>query len=69
MQDEPDLYCDDDGLEASCGGSGVLNCFCGGDFCCCGNMGEVECYGCADCNWGDPDGDYCDDVAELGGEG
>jgi hypothetical protein len=35
-------------LEESCGGTGVLNCFCGGDFCVCG-MEEMPCYGCEDC--------------------
>lgn len=38
-----------EGLEQRCGGMGVLNCFCGGDLCVCGNFGEVECFGCPDC--------------------
>ena len=33
----------------TCGGSRFLNCICGGDFCVCHNHGEVECFGCPDC--------------------
>ena len=39
-----------EGLEVSCGGSGVRSCRCGGDNCCCGNFGEAECEGCPDCD-------------------
>lgn len=49
----PDPYSD------RCGGTGHLDCFCGGDFCVCHNHGEVECPGCPDCE-GDDD-DYMDD--------
>jgi hypothetical protein len=33
-----------------CGGAGYIECFCGGDQCVCHNHGEVECFGCADCD-------------------
>lgn len=33
----------------SCGGTGTLDCICGGDFCVCHNHGEAECEGCPDC--------------------
>lgn len=42
----------------SCHGTGVMECYCGGDLCVCHNHGEVECGGCADCE--DDDG-YDDD--------
>jgi hypothetical protein len=48
-------------LDSTCGGLGVLTCYCGGDLCICHNHGEVECLGCADC-----DNDDCDD--ETSGE-
>lgn len=50
-----DEMCDMTCLDRSCGGTGSLNCECGGDFCVCHNHGEVECPGCEDC---DPDDDY-----------
>ena len=50
----------DDGLSDSCGGTGILVCLCGGDFCVCHNHGEVECGGCEDC---DGDGDLDDEGA------
>lgn len=46
-------------LESRCGGSGVVNCFCGGDFCVCHNHGESECLGCPDCE--EEDDDYYDE--------
>ena len=51
------------GLEETCGDSGVLNCFCGGDLCVCHNHGEVECPGCEECGgddeaWDDYDGEW-----------
>jgi hypothetical protein len=49
-----------DGLDDTCGGTGILHCYCGGDFCCCGNFGEVECPGCEDCE-GDEFDDWDDD--------
>lgn len=49
-------------LEESCGGTGVLHCFCGGDFCACELGGEYPCDGCEDCN---PDGDGWDDDDDL----
>lgn len=50
----------DDDLEESCGGSGVLHCFCGGDLCVCHHHGEAECHGCEDCET-DDDSCYDDD--------
>lgn len=44
-----------------CGGNGYMHCYCGGDFCCCGNGGEIECYGCEDC---ERDDDY-DDIPPV----
>lgn len=43
-----DLF-DDSGLEESCGGTGYVHCFCGGDLCACHNHGETECPGCDEC--------------------
>lgn len=34
----------------TCGGTGFLDCVCGGDFCICHHHGETECFGCVDCN-------------------
>lgn len=39
-----------------CGGHGYMTCYCGGDQCYCGNQGEIECFGCVDC---DRDDDEC----------
>ena len=50
---EKDPYCAP--IEGTCGGSGYLTCLCGGDFCVCHNHGEVECFGCPDCESGDDD--------------
>lgn len=36
-------------LDTRCRGTGVLYCHCGGDLCVCHHHGEVDCYGCADC--------------------
>lgn len=33
-------------IRRTCGGTGHVDCLCGGDFCVCHNHGEVECYGC-----------------------
>lgn len=49
----------DDVYSQNCGGSGYLECECGGDFCVCHHHGEVECEGCEDCD--DTDYDWCDD--------
>ena len=40
---------DDSGLDDTCGGTGSLQCVCGGDFCVCHYHGETECPGCEDC--------------------
>lgn len=37
-------------VEGTCGGTGMLDCHCGGDQCGCHNHGEVECFGCEDCS-------------------
>lgn len=60
-----DLF-DDDGLEASCGGSGELNCYCGGDFCVCHHHGEAQCWGCGDCMAEVDDEPPCDDEEDDG---
>ena len=33
----------------TCGGTGYIPCFCGGDGCCCHHHGGIECDGCDDC--------------------
>ena len=56
---------DDSGKENGCGGTGIVRCECGGDFCVCHHHGEVECYGCEDCDRGeDGDSDDGDDWPE-----
>lgn len=35
--------------DRGCGGTGSINCYCGGDLCVCGNNGSIECDGCEDC--------------------
>lgn len=54
------------GLQASCGGIGVLHCYCGGDFCVCHYHGETDCPGCRDCQT-DPGFEpfYDSDCSEL----
>lgn len=48
--------------EGGCGGSGLIDCYCGGDFCVCHNHGEYECPGCDDCDdREDEDNDYYDE--------
>jgi len=56
-----------DDLDATCGGSGVLHCHCGGDLCVCHWHGETPCDGCPDCEFDDDDFDYPDDDDPLGG--
>lgn len=53
---------DDEGLDATCGGSGTLICHCGGDLCVCHHHGETECPGCEHCTEleGDDDGPFED---------
>ena len=50
---------DESGLPLSgCGGSGFIECECGGDMWVCHHHGEVECPGCEDCDdpdWDDPE--------------
>lgn len=52
---KPSELFDDSGLPRTCGGMGVLNCECGGDLCVCHHHGEVDCYGCEDCEGDDDD--------------
>ena len=42
----------------NCGGTGYVDCKCGGDNCVCHHHGEVECDGCQDCDPADADDDY-----------
>lgn len=44
-------------IHGGCGGMGILNCICGGDLCVCHNHGEVECFGCPDCEDREDDDD------------
>jgi hypothetical protein len=44
-------------MPSRCGGSGYMECDCGGDLCVCHNHGEMECFGCPDCE-GDADDDF-----------
>lgn len=32
-----------------CGGTKIVECFCGGDFCACAVQGIGDCEGCVDC--------------------
>lgn len=41
-----------------CGGTGTVDCLCGGDFCVCHNHGSVECDGCLDCDFDDEDQEH-----------
>ncbi len=40
-----------------CGGSGRIQCYCGGDFCACHHHGSYECPGCDECCTDDDYGD------------
>lgn len=41
---------DDDGLDSDCGGTGYVDCYCGGDLCVCHHHGQqVDCPGCDSC--------------------
>jgi hypothetical protein len=54
---------DDALFDQPCGGSGYLDCYCGGDQCVCHHHGqEVECPGCEDCRLNDDDRDDDDDA-------
>lgn len=48
-------------VAGGCGGTGMVNCYCGGDQCVCHNHGEIECPGCWDCEGGFDDGQDDDD--------
>jgi len=49
---------DDSGLQDGCGGTGRVECFCGGDICICHHHGQsTECPGCDEC----PERDEYDD--------
>jgi hypothetical protein len=51
------------------GGTGLVECFCAGDFCACSLQGEAPCEGCEECrsDW-DDDGDEDDEFEEALGE-
>jgi hypothetical protein len=51
---------------SGCGGTGMVNCYCGGDQCVCHNHGEMECLGCGDCDNEDDcgDDDYWNDLIQ-----
>lgn len=50
-----------DFLDSTCGGTGTLYCYCGGDNCVCELNGEMDCDGCRDCqDCDDADDDYED---------
>lgn len=36
-------------MSSGCGGSGLVECFCAGDFCACSIKGTGACEGCSDC--------------------
>jgi hypothetical protein len=52
---------DDSDADEGCGGSGTLQCYCGGDQCVCHHHGEYECPGCEDCEHEDDDDDLDED--------
>ena len=52
---------DDSGLDTRCGGTGELQCHCGGDLCVCHHHGATECFGCPDCEDQEEDEDYGDE--------
>ena len=47
--------------EGGCGGSGIINCECGGEFCVCHHHGEYECPGCDECKGDEDDYDWSDE--------
>lgn len=48
-----------------CAGTGTIHCRgCGGDLCVCRCGGEMECYGCEDCDFGEAD-EYDPEQAEI----
>ena len=57
---EADPHFSDD-LPSRCGGSGSLDCRCGGDLCVCHWHGSIDCDGCPDCREYDEDDDYTDE--------
>ncbi|MAT84079.1 MAG: hypothetical protein CMD39_07290 [Gammaproteobacteria bacterium] len=59
-------HCDDDPYSRTCGGTGTLYCYCGGDQCVCHNHGEVDCPGCGDCAGEDEPWSDDDDVTDDG---
>jgi len=54
-----ELFAND--IPRTCGGSGLLYCECGGDFCVCHNHGSIQCDGCSDCEPDDDQYDWYDD--------
>lgn len=57
-------------LSRTCGGTGWLDCECGGDFCVCTLAGGADCHGCADCREHEEheDDDFNPDACPVCGE-
>lgn len=51
----------------NCQGYGYVICTCGGDMCVCEMNGEIECFGCDDCNPSVGDVDLERDLENGGG--
>lgn len=51
-------------LSRTCGGTGWLDCECGGDFCVCTLSGGIDCLGCEDCR-GPSDYDEANEMPEC----
>ncbi len=45
-------------IDRGCGGTGIIDCHCGGDQCVCHWHGEIECDGCEDCRESGYDEEY-----------
>ena len=52
-------------VHGTCGGTGSVDCYCGGDLCVCHNHGEVECLGCEECQQDNDDYDDYDEDQEV----
>jgi hypothetical protein len=59
-------------LSRTCGGTGWLDCECGGDFCVCTLNGGMDCHGCEDCreqeDYDESDDDFNPDACPVCGE-
>ncbi len=54
-----ELCCFEDAMRG-CGGTGMIECLCGGDFCVCHHHGCFECDGCEECSELEDDHDGLD---------